>query len=93
MGFKEKVAVLGTITGDKVSLDASIIQAWFTDCKSATNPEYKNRRCKRHKHRDSSASWTYDHHKHVKIFGFKADALIDCLTGLQIALSDEGRVQ
>lgn len=76
----------GIITGGKVSLDASIIQAWFRDCKSVNNPEHRYRRCRRHRHRDRQASWTWDHHKHMYIFGFKVHVLIDCLTGLPLAL-------
>ena len=84
--FAERVAASGIITGEKVSVDASIIQAWFRDCQSANNPEHRYRKCRRHRHRDRSASWTWDHHKHMYIFGFKVHVLIDCLTGLPIAL-------
>ena len=76
----------GIITGEKVSLDASIIQAWFRDCQSANSPKHKYRRCRRHRHRDRRASWTWDHHKRIYVFGFKVHVLIDCLTGLPIAL-------
>lgn len=44
------------IIGEKVSLDASIIQAWFRNCRSANNPEHKYGRCIRHRHRDRSSS-------------------------------------
>ena len=76
----------GIITGEKVRLDASIIQAWFRDCQSANSPKHKYRRCRRHRHRDRRASWTWDHHKRIYVFGFKVHVLMDCLTGLPIAL-------
>ena len=57
--FAESVSALDTITGENVSLDASIIQAKFRDCKSANNPEHKYRRRRRRRHRDRSASWAW----------------------------------
>ena len=74
----------GVITGGRVSLDASIIQAWFRDCRSANNPKHKYKRCRRH--RDRQASWTWDHHKKIYTFGYRVHVLIDCLTGLPLAL-------
>ncbi len=53
--FAESVSALDTITGDKVSLDASIIQARFRDCKSANNSRHKYRRYRKHRHRERSA--------------------------------------
>ena len=48
----------GIITGGKVSLDSSIIWAWFKDCKRANRPNHDNRRCRHHRRRDKDASWT-----------------------------------
>jgi hypothetical protein len=76
----------GIVTGEKVSLDASIIQAWFRDCQSANNPDHKYRRCRRHSYRDRDALWTWDHHNRLYVFGYKVHVLIDCFTGLPLAL-------
>lgn len=45
------------IKGGKVSLDCSIISAWFYDCKFARSPKHNNRKCRKHRHRDKDASW------------------------------------
>lgn len=77
---------MGLIKGEKVSLDCSIIWAWFKDCSSANRPDHDNRRCRRHRRRDKDASWTKDHHRDRYVFGYKVHLLIDSATGLPIML-------
>lgn len=40
-----KLIKMGIIKGDKVSLDCSIIWAWFKDCKWSNSPKYDKREC------------------------------------------------
>ena len=77
----------GIITGEKVSLDSSIIWAWFKDCKYANKPSHDNRRCRHHRTRDKDASWTWDHHRERYVFGYKVHIAIDSLSGLPIMLT------
>lgn len=77
----------GIITGEKVSLDSSIIWAWFKDCKYANKPSHDNRRCRHHRSRDKDASWTWDHHREKYVFGYKVHIAIDSLSGLPIMLT------
>ena len=42
----------GVIKGERVSLDCSIIWAWFKDCPSASRPNHDNRKCWKHRRRD-----------------------------------------
>jgi Transposase DDE domain/Transposase domain (DUF772) len=78
---------MGIVKGEKVSLDSSIIWAWFKDCKSANRPNHDNRRCRRHRRRDKDASWTWDHHREMFVFGYKVHIAIDSLSGLPIMLT------
>ncbi|MBI2936767.1 MAG: transposase [Thaumarchaeota archaeon] len=78
---------MGVIKGEKVSLDCSIIWAWFKDCKSANKPNHNNRRCRKHRRRDRDASWTWDHHRERFVFGYKVHIAIDSLSGLPIMLT------
>ena len=75
------------ITGKSVSLDCSIIWAWFKDCKFARSPRHNNRKCRRHRHRDKDASWQWDHHREEYVFGYKVHIAIDSLSGLPIMLT------
>jgi IS5 family transposase len=75
------------INGKKVSLDCSIIWAWFKDCKFARSPMHRNRKCKRHGGRDGDASWQWDHHREEYVFGYKVHIAIDSLSGLPIMLT------
>jgi IS5 family transposase len=77
----------GIIKGEKVSLDCSIIRAWFKDCKYANSPEHNDRKCKRHKKRDRDASWTWDHHREQYVYGYKVHIMIDSASGLPIMLT------
>jgi hypothetical protein len=72
---------MGIIKGEKVSLDSSIIWAWFKDCKSANRPNHDNKRCRHHRSRDKDASWTWNHHREMYVFGFKVHIAIDSLSG------------
>lgn len=78
---------MGIITGEKVSLDCSIIWAWFKDCGSANRPSHDNRRCRHYRRRDRDASWEWDHHRERYVFGYKVHMLIDSATGLPIMLT------
>jgi hypothetical protein len=80
---------MGIIKGEKkVSLDCSIIWAWFKDCPSANKPNHRNRRCRKHRgRRDKDASWTWDHHRERFVFGYKVHIAIDSLSGLPIMLT------
>jgi hypothetical protein len=77
----------GLIKGEKVSLDSSIIWAWFKDCKFANAPNHDNRKCKRHRRRDKDASWTWDNHREKFVFGYRVHIAIDSLSGLPIMLT------
>ncbi len=78
---------MGVITGEKVSLDSSVIWAWFKDCKFANRPNHDNRRCKHHRARDKDASWTWDQHREKYVFGYKVHIAIDSLSGLPMMLT------
>ena len=77
----------GVIKGERVSLDSSIIWAWFKDCRFANKPNHDNRRCRRHKKRDRDASWTWDKHREKFVFGYRVHLAIDSLSGLPIMLT------
>jgi hypothetical protein len=74
------------ITGEKVSLDCSVIWAWFKDCRYA-NMQGHSKQCRRHKTRDRSASWTWDSYREEYVFGFKVHVAIDCASGLPVMLT------
>lgn len=76
---------MGIITGEKVSLDCSIIWAWFKDCKSADRPDHR-KDCRRHGTRDRDASWEWDSHRERYVFGYKVHMLIDSASGLPVML-------
>jgi IS5 family transposase len=76
----------GVITGEKVSLNSSVIWAWFKDCPSANKPDHNDRRCRKHR-RDKDASWTWDHHREMFVFGYKVHIAIDSLSGLPMMLT------
>jgi len=78
---------LGIIKGDKVSLDCSIIWAWFKDCRYANSPEHNNRKCKKHRSRDKDASWTWDSHREQYVYGYKVHIMIDSASGLPVMLT------
>jgi hypothetical protein len=75
---------LRVIKGGKVSIDCSIIRAWFYDCRYARSPKHNNRKCRKHRHRDKDASWEWDDTRENYIFGYKVHIAIDSLSGLPI---------
>lgn len=78
---------MGIITAKKVSIDSSVIWAWFRDCKFANKPNHDNGRCRHHRRRDRDASWTWDQHREMFVFGFKVHIAIDSLSGLPMMLT------
>ena len=78
---------MGIITGEKISIDSSIIWAWFKDCRFANRPNHDNRRCRHHRRRDRDASWTWDNHREMYVFGYKVHIAIDSLSGLPVMLT------
>ena len=75
------------IKGGKMSLDCSIIRAWFYDCKHARSPKHSSRKCRHHRHRDKDASWEWDHTREKYVYGYKVHIAIDSLSGLPIMLT------
>jgi len=78
---------VAVIAGEKVSLDSSVIWAWFKDCRYANKPNHGNKRCGHHRARDRDASWTWDLHREKYVFGYKVHVAIDSLSGLQVMLT------
>jgi Transposase DDE domain/Transposase domain (DUF772) len=78
----------GIIDGKKrsVSLDATIISAWFKDCRTRKSEEHL-KRCKHERSKDRDASWSYDHHRDVYVYGYKVHVLLDSATALPIMLT------
>jgi hypothetical protein len=68
----------GIIKGNGISVDATIISAWFKE-KKDKNGELK-------KSRDKDAGWGYDSYRDMWIYGYKIHILLDVGTGLPIAL-------
>jgi hypothetical protein len=78
---------LGIIKGDKVSLDCSIIWAWFKDCKWSNSPKHNKRKCRRNRSRDKDASWTWDSHREKYGCSYKVRTVIDPAPGLLIMIT------
>ncbi|HIK11070.1 transposase [Nitrososphaera sp.] len=78
---------LGIIKGDKVSLDCSIIWAWFKDCKWSNSPRHDKKKCRRNKSRDKDASWTWDSHREKFVYGYKVHIMIDSASGLPVMIT------
>lgn len=78
---------LGIIKGEKVSLDCSIIWAWFKDCRWSNNPRHDKKECRRNRSRDRDASWTWDHHREKYVYGYKVHVVIDSDSGLPVMLT------
>lgn len=70
---------LGIIKGEKVSLDCSIIWAWFKDCRSSNNPRHDNKECRRKRSRDRDASWTWDNHREKYVYGYKVHVVAELI--------------
>jgi hypothetical protein len=79
----------GIIEGKSVSLDATIISAWFKDCRIRKSEEHL-KRCRHEKSKDRDASWGYDHHNDRYVYGYKVHILLDSATALPIALTITG---
>lgn len=77
---------VGMITGERVSLDSSIIWGWFKDCRYANGPSQGNRRCRHHRAGDRDASWTWDRHREMFVYGYTVHIAIDSLSGLPMML-------
>ncbi len=76
----------GIIKGKSVSLDATIVSAWFKDCRVRKSEEHM-KRCRHEKSKDRDASWGYDHHRKRYIYGYKVHVLLDSATALPIMLT------
>jgi transposase len=76
----------GVIKGKSVSLDATIVSAWFKDCRARKSEEHL-KRCRREKSKDGDASWGYDHHRSRYVYGYKVHVLLDSATTLPIMLT------
>ncbi|MGB7956399.1 MAG: transposase [Candidatus Nitrosopolaris sp.] len=80
-------SLLGIIKGEKVSLDCSIIWAWFKDCRWSNNPRHDKKECRRNRSRDRDASWTWDHHREKYVYGYKVHVVLDSDSGLPVMLT------
>jgi hypothetical protein len=76
----------GIIRGKSVSLDATIISAWFKDDRSKKDERHM-KVCRHEKSKDRDASWGYDHHRNKYVYGYKVHVLLDSETALPIALT------
>jgi len=79
----------GIIKAESVSLDCSLIWAWFKDCRRKKDAGHL-RNCRRRKSRDRDASWGYDHHNDRYVYGYKVHVMVDSDTGLPIMLTVTG---
>lgn len=69
----------GIIQGESVSLDATIMAAWFKD--------RRGKRGRLRKSRDRDASLGYDSYREAFVYGYKVHVLMDVETGLPICVS------
>jgi len=76
----------GIITAKSLSLDATIISAWFKDCRNRKDEQHL-KRCRHEKSKDADASWGYDHHRDTYVYGYKVHILLDSSTALPIVLT------
>ena len=58
----------GIIRGKSVSLDATIISAWFKDDRTKKDERHL-KTCRHEKSKDRDASWGYDHHRKRYVYG------------------------
>lgn len=87
--FLSMVAMLmreGIIKARRISIDASIIRAWFKDCRKRKD-EGHLKRCRHEKSRDKDASWGYDSYRKLFIYGYKIHIAMDTDTGLPMAVT------
>jgi transposase len=76
----------GVIKGTSVSLDATMISAWFKDCR-VRKDERHLKVCRHEKSKDRDASWGYDHHRDRYVYGYKVHVLLDSQTALPLTLT------
>jgi transposase len=76
----------GIIKGTSVSLDATMISAWFKDCR-VRKDERHLKVCRHEKSKDRDAAWGYDHHRDRYVYGYKVHVLLDSQTALPLALT------
>ena len=79
----------GIIRGRSVSLDATIISAWFKDCRIRKS-EAQLKRCRHETSKDRDASWGYDRHRDRYVYGYKVHVLLDSETALPITMTVTG---
>lgn len=76
----------GVIRGRSVSLDATIIGAWFRDCRIRKDERHL-KTCRHERTKDRDASWGYDHHRDTYVYGYKVHILLDSKTALPVMLT------
>ena len=76
----------GIMKGGSVSLDATIISAWFKDDRTKKDERHL-KTCRHEKSKDRDASWGYDHHRNRYVYGYKVHVLLDSATALPIAMT------
>jgi hypothetical protein len=76
----------GIIQGRSVSLDATIISAWFKDDRTKKDERHL-KACRHEKSKDRGASWGYDHHRDRYVYGYKVHVLLDSQTALPLTLT------
>jgi hypothetical protein len=76
----------GIIRGRSVSLDATIVSAWFKDCRMRKSEEHL-KICRHERSKDGDASWGYDHHRNRYVYGYKVHVLLDSATALPMMLA------
>lgn len=69
----------GIIKGNILSVDATIIEAWFKDKDKGKNGKHR-------KSRDKDASLGYDSYRELFVYGYKIHVVIDVKTGLPIGI-------
>ena len=70
----------GIIKGNILSVDATIIEAWFKDKDKGKNGKHR-------RSRDRDASLGYDSYREMYIYGYKIHVVIDVKSGLPICIS------
>ena len=68
----------GIITGESISVDATLISAHYL--------EKKDKYGKPNKSRDRDAAWTYDSYRKIYVYGYKIHILLDVKTALPIGI-------
>lgn len=70
----------GIIKGNILSVDATIIEAWFKDKDKGKNGKLR-------KSKDRDASTGYDSYREMYVYGYKIHVVIDVKSGLPICIS------